>query len=61
MEKPFTLRVKEIESKIVDILNKENLPFYISKIIINNVFNDIDKADIEEIKKYEQLNEKKEK
>jgi len=58
MEKPFTLRIKDIESKIIEILNEENLPFYISKIIIKNIFDDIHRADVEEISKYEQELEK---
>ena len=52
MNKPFTLIVQELEQKIVDTLNEAKLPFYVLKTVIRNIYEDIERADNDEIQQY---------
>lgn len=52
MEKPFTLKVQEIEEEIVKILNNSNLPAYVLKTVLQNLFNQLQELDNNEINTY---------
>lgn len=52
MEKPFTLRCKETEEKLIKSINDSNLPVYVLKSILQSIFNQLDKIDTDEIQKY---------
>lgn len=59
MEKPFTIKVQEIEQEIIKIINKSELPAYVLKTMFQNIYNQIEMIDNEEMKKYaESLKEK---
>ena len=57
MDKPLTLRVQEIQSKVVEILNDSQLPAYVLKIIIEELYRQLENIEIEEIKKYNEEHE----
>ena len=52
MDKPFTLKIQEAEKQIVDIINQSQIPAFCWKIILENIFKQIEISDQEEIKKY---------
>lgn len=59
MEKPFTIKVQEIEQEIIKIINKSEFPAYVLKTMIQNIYSQIEAIDNEEINKYiESLKEK---
>ena len=60
MNKPFTLIVQETEQKIVETINNSKLPAYVLKILVKNIFEELDRVDNDEIQKYTQEQEKKE-
>ena len=53
MNKPLTLQVNETEQRIVETLNEAKLPFYVLKTIIKNIYEDIERAENDEIQQYE--------
>ena len=52
MNKPFTLIVKEAEEKIVETINNSNLPAYVLKKILQDLFQQLEIAEHNEIEKY---------
>lgn len=60
-QKPLTLRVQEIQSKVVDILNNSQLPAYVLKVMIKELYQQLENIEIEEIKKYNEEQEKSQK
>jgi hypothetical protein len=52
MNKPFTLIVKETEEKIVETINNSNLPAYVLKKILQDLFQQLEIAEQNEIEKY---------
>ncbi len=60
MNKPFTLKVQETSEQVVEVLNKSELPAFALKIILQNLYNELDKVDMEEINKYNEENSKQE-
>jgi len=54
MNKPFTIKVQETEEKLVDILNKSELPAYVIKTLLQNLYAQVETIDNEEIKKYKE-------
>jgi len=52
MNKPFTLVVKEVEEKIVETINNSNLPAYVLKKILQDLFQQLEIAEHNEIEKY---------
>jgi hypothetical protein len=52
MIKPFTLHIKEVEEDIISKLNDAKIPYYVSKIILKDIYNIINDAENEEIQNY---------
>lgn len=59
MEKPFTIRIKELEEKLIEEINSSNLPVYVLKNEIEKIYAELNRIDEEEINKYNEslLNE----
>ena len=60
MSKPFTLQVQDTEKGIVELLNTSQLPTFVIKQILQDIFKEVEKIEQEEIRKYEEKNKKKE-
>ena len=58
MNKPFTLKIQEVEKEIVEIINSSQLPAFALKQILQGIYNEVDRIDNEEIKKYQEETEK---
>jgi len=58
MNKPFSLIVSETEQKVVEIINNSQLPAYVLKTILQNLYTQVENIEIEEIKKYNEEQEK---
>lgn len=52
MEKPFTLKVNDLQQNIVKLLNEAQMPYYVLKNILVEIIKEIEKEDGEEITKY---------
>lgn len=63
MEKPFTIRIKELEEKLIEEINSSKLPVYILKNEIEKIYAELNRIDEEEINKYNEslLNENNQK
>lgn len=63
MEKPFTIRIKELEEKLIEEINSSKLPVYILKNEIEKIYAELNRIDDEEINKYNEslLNENNQK
>ena len=59
MNIPFTLQVQETEEQLVKTLNNSNLPAYVLKNILKELYQQIEQLEINEIEKYKQKNEKR--
>lgn len=59
MEKPFTIRIKELEEKLIEEINFSKLPVYVLKNEIEKIYAELNRIDEEEINKYNEslLNE----
>lgn len=59
MEKPFTIRIKELEEKLIEEINSSKLPVYVLKTEIEKIYAELNRIDEEEINKYNEslLNE----
>lgn len=60
MNKPFTLIVNDTKQGIVELLNTSQLPAYVIKQILQEIFIEAEKLEQEEIQKYNEKNKKKE-
>lgn len=60
MDKPFTLKVNDLQQNIIKLLNEAQMPYYVLKNILVEIVKEIEKEDGEEITKYlnENLKEK---
>lgn len=58
MDKPFTLKIQETEKEIVEIINSSQLPAFVLKQILQGIYNEVNRIDEEEIKKYQEETEK---
>lgn len=63
MEKPFTVRIKELEEKLIEEINSSKLPVYVLKNEIEKIYAELNRIDEEEINKYNEslLNENNQK
>lgn len=61
MEKPLTLTINETHEEIVKIINNSNLPAYILKKILEDIYKQIEILDNQEIENYKKESEKNEK
>lgn len=52
MDKPFTIKVQEAEQELIKIIEKSSLPVYVLKIILQNLYNQLDLIDNKEMQKY---------
>ena len=59
MNKPFTLQVQETEEQLVKTLNNSNLPAYVLKQILKELYQQIEQIELKEIETYNQEQEKK--
>lgn len=59
MEKPFTIRIKELEEKLIEEINSSKMPVYVLKTEIEKIYAELNRIDEEEIKNYNEslLNE----
>ena len=60
MDKPLSLRVREFESKLVEELNKSELPAFCLKQILKKIYSQLTQIENQEIKDYQEK-ERKEK
>ena len=60
MDKPLSLRVREFESKIVEEVNKSELPAFCLKQILEKLYSQLTQIENQEIKDYQEK-ERKEK
>lgn len=60
MEKPLTLKIQEVEEKLINILNESKLPAYCMKKLLEDIYKQIDNLDIQQMKEYMQQENKKE-
>jgi len=52
MNKPMTVQVNETEQQLIEIINKSGLSSFCVKTILNNIYIQLDSIEKEEIKKY---------
>ena len=57
MEKPLTIQVQEIGEKISNIINEANLPAYVLKKILEEIYQQIETIDQQQIEEYNKLKE----
>ena len=60
MDKPLSLRVREFESKLVEEVNKSELPAFCLKQILEKIYSQLTQIENQEIKDYQEK-ERKEK
>ena len=51
--KPLTLQVQETEQEIVNTINKSNLPAYVLKQILKDIYQQIETIEQQEIEEYQ--------
>lgn len=62
MNKPLSLIVQDAQKEIVDIINNSKLSMYVIKVMLNDIYREVERVEQEEIKKYyEELEKNKEK
>lgn len=63
IKKPFTLIVQETTQKLVEDINKAQLPAYVLKNILQEIYTEVERVDNNEIAKYneEKISQEKEK
>ena len=54
MDKPLSLRVREFESKLVEELNKSELPAFCLKQILEKIYSQLTQIENQEIKDYQE-------
>lgn len=54
MLKPFTLKIKETEQALINLINNSDLPAFCIKTIFNSILSEIERIDEAEIEKYQQ-------
>ena len=59
MNKPFSLIVQETQQGIVEIINKSQLPAYVLKKMLQEIYTEVERIESEEIKKYNEEQETK--
>ena len=59
MNKPLSLIVQDAQKEIVDIINKTNLSMYVVKVMLNDIYKEVERIESEEIKKYNEEQEAK--
>ena len=52
MEKHFTVKVNDTKKEIVDVINKANLPALVLKIILKDIYEEIESVEQKEIQEY---------
>ena len=60
MEKPFSLKVQELEQKLIDDINSSQMPAYVLKTILKDIYMQIETSESEEIKEYYDSEKEKE-
>lgn len=61
MDKPFTLKVQELEQKLIGNINNSRLPAFCIKVVLQDIMMKIDEFDKEEIQNYNKNLEENEK
>lgn len=51
--KPLTLQVQETEKEIAEVINKANLPAYVLKQILKDIYQQIEVIEQQEIEEYQ--------
>lgn len=52
MEKHFTVKVNDTKKEIIDVINKANLPALVLKIILKDIYEEIESIEQKEIQEY---------
>ena len=52
MEKPFTIKVQEAEQEMVKAINSSGLPAFVLKVILTNLYDQLEITDNKEMEKY---------
>lgn len=60
MNKPFTLKLEDLKNKLIEDINKAELPAFNVNYILNEIQNLIFEMDKQEIEKYRQTIQKNE-
>lgn len=60
MEKPFSLKVQELEQKLIEDINNSQMPAYVLKTILKDIYMQIETSESEEIKEYYDSKKEKE-
>ena len=60
MEKPFSLKVQELEQKLINDINSSQMPAYVLKTILKDIYMQIETSESEEIKEYYDSEKEKE-
>lgn len=61
MNKPFTLQVIETKNNIIKEIENSQLPVYALKIILTELYNELESIEKEEINRYNEDNKKNKK
>lgn len=56
--KPFTIIVQETEEQLIKTINNSNLPAYVLKNILKELYQQVEQLEINEIEKYNQSKKK---
>lgn len=56
MNKPFTVQVMDFEQKLIEEINKSNMPAFVIEKVLDDIYKQILEHDQEEIRKYNQSN-----
>ena len=58
MEKPFSIKIRELKEQLVKIINNSKMPVYVLIKVFQDISNELEQYDIQEIQKYENNKEK---
>ena len=58
MNKPLILKYKETEEKIIQEINKSEMPVYVLKIMLEKIFNQLTEIENKEVEEYKTYLEK---
>lgn len=53
MNKPITIKAKELSDNLIKVINESELPIYILKIELEKIYNELSRMENEEIANYE--------
>ena len=54
MEKPFSIKIRELKEQIVEVINNSKMPAYVLIKLFQDICVELEQYDIQEINNYEQ-------